>query len=259
MQLLRRSTQVLQAIAENPGGLTLQELVTRLGIPLASMHRLLTALSEDDLVVRSSANRRYVIGPMIHRLATGWNGPPNIAEVTRPHLDRLRREVSETAFVSQLLGDKVVCVALAESTHQLRLFVGVGQEMPLHAAAAARAILAYRPAAFVRQALAVAGLQAFTSETKTDLDAIMRQMPRIRRQGYDVCENEIDHGVWAVAAPIGGVTDQVEASITIAAPKHRVSGPAIRGETISAVQSAAGAISSELGSAWSGLPSVVGT
>ena len=46
-----------------PGGLTLQELVTRLGIPLASMHRLLAALSEERLVVRSSSTRRYVIGP----------------------------------------------------------------------------------------------------------------------------------------------------------------------------------------------------
>ena len=187
MQLLRRSTQVLQAIAENPGGLTLQELVNRLGIPLASMHRLLTAMSEDNLVVRSSATRRYVIGPMIHRLATGWNAPANLAEVTRPHLERLRREVSETAFVSQLLGDKVVCVALAESTQQLRLFVASARRCRCHAAAAARAILAYRPSGVrPRGALAAAGLQAFTNETKTDVDAIMRddaadQAPGLRR------------------------------------------------------------------------------
>jgi DNA-binding IclR family transcriptional regulator len=247
MQLLRRSTQVLRAIAENPGGMTLQELVNQLGLPLATMHRLLSALSEDQLVLRRPSDRRYVIGPMIHRLAAAWDGPASIVEVTRPHLQRLGREVAATAFVSQLLGEKVVCVALSESTRELRLFASVGQEMPPHAAAAARAILAFRRPAFARRALSDCDLAMYTSDTKTDIDVIMRSMPHIRSRGYDVCENEIDRDVWAVAAPIGSELEQVDASVTVAAPRDRFQNASTRYETITLVQAAARAICSDLG------------
>lgn len=247
MQALRRSTQVLQEISEHSGGLTLQQLVTRLGIPLASMHRLLGALGDEGLVVRSPATRRYVIGPTIHRLATGWKTRSDVADVARPHLERLRHDLSETAFVSQLVGDKVICVALAESTHRLRLFVRVGQEMPLHATAAARAILAYRRPPFARAALSARRLQAYNGRTQTDVQAIVRRLAHIREQGYDTCEDELDQGVWAVAAPIGGPAGEIDASVSVAGPAHRLADSATRLETIRAVQSAARAIDADLG------------
>jgi IclR family acetate operon transcriptional repressor len=238
---------VLRAISEHPGGLSLQELVTQLGVPLASMHRLLTALDEESLVARSSATRRYVIGPTIYQLATGSNSAGNLAEVARPHLEQLRREVLETAFVSQLIGDKVVCVALAESTQQLRLFVNVGQEMPLHASAAARVILAHKGAAFARRALESSERTPFTNRTLTDVDVIMRHLPRVRRQGFDTCENEIDRDVWAVAAPIGSGGGDVDASVAIVAPLSRFGASTIRRQTISIVRLTARAIATELG------------
>lgn len=246
MQLLRRSTLVLREISAHPGGLTLQELVTRLGIPLASMHRLLAALSEERLVARSSSTRRYVIGPTIHRLAANCTSRANVADVARPHLEALRRDVAETAVVSQLLGDRVVCVAMAEGAQEVSLFLRVGEEMPLHATAAARAILAYWRPAFVRKALSARRLPAFTDCTPTDVEAILRALPRIRAQGYDTSEAEVDPEVWSVAAPIGSPGGEVEASIAVSAPKHRLASATARREAIQRVQFAARAVSSDL-------------
>ena len=167
--------------------------------------------------------------------------------------------MSETAFVSQLLGDKVVCVALAESTHQLRLFVAVGQEMPLHAAAAARAILAYRRPAFVRKALSGSGLQAFTSQTKTDVDAIMREdaphpAPGVRRLRERDRPRRLGGG-----RPHRGRHRPGRGEYRHRGAKYRFSGSAIRCETIAVVQSVARAINSELGMAATDVPAAVAT
>lgn len=238
--------QVLQEISEQPAGLTLQELATRLDIPLASMHRLLSALKAERLVVRRPSSRRYVIGSAIHGLATVSATHANIADVARPHVERLRRDVSETAFVSQLLGDKVVCVGMAESTHPLRLLVRVGEEMPWHATAAARVILAYQGPAFVESALTAGRRPPCTAPAATDADPVARDLARVRHRGYETCEDE---GVWAVAAPIVRPGGDVDASVSIAAPGPRLSDPDVRLDTIRTVRSVAEAISSELGGA----------
>ena len=210
------------------------------------MHRLLAALGEEQLVVRNSSTRRYVIGPTIHRLAANCTSWANVADVARPHLEALRRDVAETAVVSQLLGDRVVCVALAEGRRRSACSSASVRRCP----STPRPRRAPSSPTGDRRSCArpspPAGCRPSPTCTPTDVEAILRALPRIRAQGYDTSEAEVDPGGVVGRRPIGSPGGEVEASIAVSAPKHRMASATARREAIQRVQFAARAVSSDL-------------
>jgi IclR family acetate operon transcriptional repressor len=244
VQLVTRTLRVLRHLGDHSQGESLNDLAAALHIPSPTLHRLLTVLISEDFVVRS-ADKRYALGPAALSLA---NGARPLTEVARAHLQELARMTQETVFVTELIGDRAVCVALVEGTRPLRLFVRVGQELPMHAAASARAILSQLPDADVARLIGTGPLTSFTPDTPSDLDEVRSHLEVLRARGYDVCDQELDLDVIAISAPIVTAGRGAPASLTIAAPRERVSG-AVQDRWADAVKAASAAISNELGTA----------
>jgi IclR family acetate operon transcriptional repressor len=243
MQLITRSLSVLRAVSGTPDGMTLQELSRSLQIPAPTMHRLVGALAAERFLVRSDLTKRYLIGPDALRLA---NGMRPVAETSQDVLRDLVAGTSETAFLAEMIGDRAVCVGLVSSPRPLRLFVSIGQELPLHAAASARSIVAFLDEKRVNEMLGRAELAAFTSETPTTVDELLERLRIVRERGYDICDEELDPGVWATGAPVRDRSGGVVASVTVAGPIERVTATT-RGNLVERVVEASAAISARLG------------
>lgn len=247
MQVIVRALSVLRLLARTPGGLTLGELAEQLALPIASAHRVVGVLESERFVSRSPTNRRYFLGPAVREMfQTDGMAQPLLVQPPEALVEASRR-TGETVFLSEMVGNKVVCLTLAESRHPLRLFVRVGQEMPLNAAAAARVLLAWREADTVRRLLASQRLVSFTKQSPVDIEEILAHLQVVRSRGFDVCESELDANVWAVAAPVRSSVGDVVASVTLAAPEQRVADPSIRDEAYEAVVVAAGRMAADLG------------
>jgi len=118
-----------------------------------------------------------------------------------------------------------------------------GQSMPLHAAASARVILAYRDPAMVESLLSTQPRPSFTPATVREINQVIDHLDEIRATGYDVCDSELDEGVWAVAAPVYDRHGSVEYGLTLAAAKPRVDEPEIRARDTLMVLSASRTVS----------------
>lgn len=246
MQTVVRALSVLRELSEGGGGLGLQELAERLGIPVASMHRLLAVLAEERFVARSPSDRRYYLGPAARALSAA-HSTSGLRAVAQPRLTAASSELGQTMFLTELSGGRAICIAIAQGTRPLRLFVRLGQEMPLHAAAAARTLLAYRDRQEARELLAGHPLERYTDATPTGADEVLARLELVRHRGYDVCDDELDHDVWAVAAPVRGVDGVVCASITMAAPAGQLPEQASRDHARKVVLAAAADVSARLG------------
>lgn len=247
LQPVSRALNVMRAIAASDGGITLQGLSQSLDVPIASIHRILAVLTTEQFVTRSPTSRKYFLGPaLLDMLSTKRTGAGMLAT---PHaeLQRLARVTGETVFVTEMQGDRAICVALVDGRHSLRLFVQIGEEMPLHAAASARVLLSDMSDTDASSLLVKHPLTAFTSQTPQSVDAVVKQLAQIRLAGYDVCDSELDRGAWAVAAPVRQASGQVCASVTLAAPTERFSTPAERNSATQSVVEAANQISLDLG------------
>lgn len=247
MQVVVRALAVLRALASTATGMSLGRLAERLDVPQGSMHRLLAVLESEHFVTRSPSNRRYFLGPAARQLAEE-NAHQHAALVT-PHsaLTQAAERSGETVFLTELVGDRAVCVSLVESIHPLRMFVRIGQDMPLHAAASARTLLAEREPDEVRRLLETRPFTPYTDETFTDVATMLEHLTVVRARGYDVCDDELERGVWAVSVPVRASTGRVAASVALAAPAYRVAQPRRRDQCLQIVREAAQAMSEDLG------------
>jgi IclR family acetate operon transcriptional repressor len=247
MRVVERALSTLRALAPHTGGLTLAELATRVDVPQGSMHRLLAVLERERFVTRSPSNRRYFLGGAARQLVEVNDSRNAVLVTPHPALAEAAERSGETVFLAELVGDRVVCVAIVESSHPLRLFVRIGQDMPLHASAAARVLLADRPAHEAQRLLLGGRLTPFTGATPGTVEQVLEHLTLVRARGYDVCDEELDPNVWAVSAPVHLSTGRVVASVTLAAPAYRVADAAARERARQTISLAAVSMSRDLG------------
>jgi IclR family acetate operon transcriptional repressor len=245
VQPVIRALRTVRTVARAERGLSLQDLSDELDIPIGSMHRLLAVLSGEGFLARSPTTRRYFLGPAARELV----GVSADGGLVRPHeaLRHAAEATGESVFLAELVGNRAVCVALVEGIHPLRLFVRIGQEMPLHAAASARVLLCDLHEDVVRLLLSRTSMTPYTRDTPRTVGDVLEHLQMVRARGYDVCDDELDDGVWAVSAPVRTSTGRVRASVTMAAPRTRMAETAAREAATRTVVEAADAMAADLG------------
>ncbi|MGV8876682.1 MAG: IclR family transcriptional regulator [Rhodoglobus sp.] len=247
MQVVIRALSILKLIGRSPQGLSLTEISAIVQLPITSAHRTLADLESEDFVRRSQSNHRYFLGPAASRLSQSQVSRQSPLVAPHPAVTRASVESGETVFLAEFSRTDVVCLALAESRHALQLFVRVGHTMPLHAAAAARVLLAWKNPETVRELIGTKSLVAYTADTPTTTDQVLERLTLIRQRGYDVCDSELDNHVWAVSAPVHSSTNEVVASVTLVAPDQRMATAKDRQRSTALVLKAAASMSADLG------------
>jgi len=200
------------------------ELSAAVGEPAPSLHRTLQVLLEHRLVVQESDTKRYRLGPGILVLADAYRQQNRLVAIAQPVLDELRSKLSESAFLCELVDQRAVVVAVAESPRPFRSLMSLGHLMPFHAAASAKAILAFQPASRIERLLHQEGTDRYTDRTKTDTDELLRELEDVRSQASAVCDQELELGVKAIARPICDNSGYAVASIAVIAPRERLDG-----------------------------------
>ncbi|HEX5465345.1 MAG TPA: IclR family transcriptional regulator [Candidatus Limnocylindrales bacterium] len=245
MRSIDRLVQVLQMLSDAESGLGVMKLAEQLGIPASTAHRLVTDLGRYNVVVQDVASKRYRLGPAVLEWGAAYRQQNTLLSVAQPHMTTLCARTTESVFLTEYVNGDAICVATAESPRPLRFFMHVGQRMPYHAAASARAILAFRPAAEAEEALKREELLKFTDTTPTTKAAVLTELARVRAAGYAVCDEEMEVGVTALSVPVRAAGAEVIASLSIVAPEHRVN--AQRDTMLASLLEEAEAISAALG------------
>ncbi|MDQ6741447.1 MAG: helix-turn-helix domain-containing protein [Candidatus Dormibacteraeota bacterium] len=137
---VERSFRVLDLLGRSPVPLGTSEVARRLRLAKSTTHGLLRALEAVEAVEKVRLG--YRLGPAVERLAS-------LAELRRrwrPVLERLAREVGETAFLAQPRGSRVVILDEVLGSGAPVVSAPVGSFVPA-SAAAIRKVLAGAPLA----------------------------------------------------------------------------------------------------------------
>ncbi|CAM3744407.1 IclR family transcriptional regulator [Occultella aeris] len=198
MQSLSRALGLLDSLARQGQPSTLAELAERTGLHKSTVHRMLAAFLEHDLVRHDDAHR-YTIGVGAFELARAANcdvGPD-------PAITRALEAVSgrSGAVVTYFRGrpehlEPVVAVRERD--------IVAAREGPVHwhASAIGKAFLSMRPKAELDRLLVHASLPALTTRTLTDPFRVRQAVTRARMRGYAVEDREVTADRRAIAAPV---------------------------------------------------------
>lgn len=216
VQSVDRAIDLLEIMTDLGGEAALSELATAAELPLPTIHRLMRTLVTRGYA-RQLPSRRYTLGPRLIRL--GESAGRQVGAGARPHLERLARELGETANLAMIDRDMVVYVAQASSSHSMRMFTEVGRRVYCHCTGVGKMVLAELPDSTIREIVGRVGMPPATDQSITTVDDLLTEMATIREQGYSVDDGEQEIGVRCFAVPVPGAPTPTAVS---------VSGPAAR-------------------------------
>lgn len=198
------------------------ELSDLLGVPAPAARRAMAHLVRHGLAAYDAATDSYS--------STGTHGdtPPTTITVeafvtcARPSLDYLARKTGETVHLGVRDGLGVRFLAVIESNHALRVSGRVGQLVPVHATSMGKAMLATMSNEQISALLPDTDLPRLMPRTKTTRVALIRELARIRNQGYAVNREESELGVGSVGVAVINSSQRLLGALSVAAPIDRM-------------------------------------
>lgn len=182
--------------------MTPTEIAEQIGVPRASVYRLITTLENEEVLCRSADRSNVELTADFLRTMIAGASTDQIVAALEEVMSSMANAWGATSFLGRLNGTSVEVVhAVAPSDSKLG-FVHPGNNIrPAHACSASRAILAFLPK---EKAAAIMGddCEAFTDKTISDIEALENELAMTRKRGYAVCDEEIDPGICSVAAPV---------------------------------------------------------
>ncbi len=144
-QTLHRGLDVLFAVALEVEKPRFGELQERLGIPKASLHRLLAALQSRQLVRYDPQVRRYSIGSRVLDLTRSAHDCSDLIKATRPELSRLTRRLRVPACLYVRDSDAVFVLDFEDPDASQSSVVTVWPRLSMKDSAPGHVILAALP------------------------------------------------------------------------------------------------------------------
>jgi IclR family KDG regulon transcriptional repressor len=199
------------------------EISKKLGFHKATVSRILLDLIRYGFLQQNPQTKKFMLGPSITSLGWAINHflNTNLVHIAKPYIDELRNILKETIVLEVLAGNSTVMAYIAEGPQRVRIAGTIGDRIPIHAAAGAKAILAFSLPE-VRDTFLNGEMPRLTPNTITDPEIFRRQLQNIRRQGFSFDNEEIDVGINAVGAPIFNYEEKPVAAVVVAGPSPRV-------------------------------------
>lgn len=200
---------------------SLKQLALETGLHPSTAHRILSAMTASGFVERADPGA-YQLGIRLLELGNLVKSRINIRDSAMPLMQRLHREIGESVNLGVRQGDEIVYVERTSSGRSsVRVVHLVGARAPLHVTAVGKLFLVEDGAQKVREYAARTGLPGLTPASITVLQALERELDRVRRHGIAFDNEEIEQGLRCIAAPIRDDTGELVAGLSVSAPADR--------------------------------------
>jgi IclR family pca regulon transcriptional regulator len=245
VQSLERGITVLTAFDADHPTMSLTEVAKRCGLPRSATRRFLHTLA--DLGYVTVSGRQYELTPQVLELGYSYLPKLSLADVVRPHAERLARALGASVSVAVLDGAEVRYVHRVNAPSALAVSIRVGSRIPAHRTGLGRVLLASltqeRLAAYLDSSGSAPGAQHLDP---AEQEKLVLALDATRKQGWCYVDQLLDVGVRAVAVPLyardGSVVAALSASLHSATLPQRT----MIAEFVPRLQEAAGRISLEL-------------
>lgn len=221
--VIRKTIMLLGYLSERNNPCGISEMAKACEIPKATVHRILSTLCEDNVVLRTE-DGQYKIGPTVLLWSSGYHFASGIVEIAQPWLRKLRDESKETVHLSVYEHGTAQYVERLDSPQTVILrWSRLGTTLPLYCTAAGRAILAAMPEAEIDSYFDKTELKARTELTTVSPSKLKEMLLHFRAQGYAEENRENEENIRCVGAAILNRKGYPVAAISLTAPSFRFS------------------------------------
>ena len=199
------------------------DLSRKTGFHPATVNRTLQILARHRFLFQNRETRKFSLGPSLLALgeAAIESLSDNLLNKAKPYLNELCEKLRETIVLEVISGEHAIAAYVAQGKQTLGIRANIGSRMPIHAAAGAKAIIAFSSKE-IQDKVLNKNLPRFTDNTITEPSVLRRHFDKIRKQGVSFCKEEIDMNVNAIGVPILNHKNKPEAALAVVGPLTRI-------------------------------------
>jgi IclR family acetate operon transcriptional repressor len=213
----QRALDVLDALQEAPGGLSLAQLAERVGLPKSSIFRYVATLEARGYVERDGKRAHFSLGRRL--LPAPSQRLERLTQAAQPHLLGLRDRFHETVNLGVFDSNGVRYLQIVESPQAMRFAARQDDRDPIHSTALGKAIASQLSREHVLRILQTEGMSKLTVRTIADPETFLRELDDVRQNGFAVDNGENEEGGRCVAVPLP--LEGLRAAISVSAPAFR--------------------------------------
>ena len=250
VQTIERISVILDTLGQNPQGISIRDLSSKVSLPKGTTHRLLSSLSYLGYVRQDPKTRNYLLGFKLVELGNILLGQLDLRKEAAHFLNDLAERTKETVHMVILDRNEVVYIDKVEGDHNpsgLRMASRIGLRNPAHSSAVGKVLISHLPGEELNQFFKGRGLAKRTENTITDTAQLKEHLKIVRNQGYAIDDEENEKGVRCVGAPIYNEAGNAVAAISVSGPAFRVTKKLVQESLTKEVMETASKISQRLG------------
>jgi len=199
---LDKSLRVIELLSKNPQGLSLLEMSNMLGFPKSTIHHILATFLPYDYVAQNAETKKYCLGFRFLSIGKVILDNIDVRRIACKHLRKLHEECNETVHLGILRDGKVIYIEKIEKPGGLSLATYIGFSTEPHAAAGGKVLLSELSPREIRKIYHSRPLKTYGKNTITSMAQLLKELEKIRIEGYAIDDEEYYEGVRCVAAPI---------------------------------------------------------
>lgn len=244
VQSLARGLAVIRAFDAEHAELSLSDVARRAELTRAAARRFLHTLMTLGYV--RTDGRLFALTPRVLELGVSYLSSLSLPELVQPHLERLSREVEESASAAVLDGADIVYVARVPTRRIMSVRITIGTRFPAFATSMGRVLLAGLADAERDAVLEASAREHLTDRTLTDLPLLRAELEKVHAQGWALVDGELEPGLRSIAAPVHGRDGAVIAAVNVSTSATRGTLAQVRAALVPPLRAAAAAIDADL-------------
>src|SRR5579859_7292722 len=247
IQSVDRAARILKVLASGPRRLGVSEIADRLELTRPTVHGLLQTLQAHGFVEQDRDSDKYQLGAGLLQLGNSYLDLNELRSRSLVHAERLATRADAAVRVGVMHGPSVVVVHHVFRPGNTLQILEVGAQLPLHASALGKAMLAFLREQEIADLLSEP-LPRLTSRTLS-ARALTDELGDVRANGFARERDEAILGESSLASAIFDHAGNAVGAIGVVGDTERIIPRAPAKALIAAVAEAARGISRELGAA----------
>ncbi len=211
--VLARALQLLSVFSAQRPAMTLSDLSRQAGLPVSTVHRMLTELLAWGALERG-ADGRYRIGLRLWEVGSLAPRGQGMRERALPFLEDLSQITKENVQLAVREGTEVVFIERIAGSDAVPVLTRAGGRFALTATGVGLVLLAHAPTEVQDEVLS-RRIDRYTSRTVTDPAQLRRMLADVRTNGFSISDRQVTLDSISVGAPVYDTRDQVIAAVSL--------------------------------------------
>lgn len=247
IQSIQRALDIIDCFDKQNKELSLNDISKRVDLNKSTVHGIINTLHINGYINQNSENGKYMLGKkfMLKGLLVSDAIGLSLKDIGTKYMKILTEKYKITSHLFAYNNNALSFVEMLIPSNAYYIVSSVvGREMPLHATASGKIVLAHMSEKEYENYLHTDPIIKFTERTLVDTDSLKKELKMIVNNRYSIEDEEVEIGVFSLSSPIYDSNQNLIGTISVTGPAARVKD--ILSEIIDDLKNASAKISEEL-------------